>query len=146
MSPKLPLLICLASTLFMTGLIWFVHVVHYPLFARVEPGAFPAYHAAHSRATTFVVVIPMVLELLTAAWLVARRPEGTGAGLAAFGLAAALVSWAATFALSVPEHNRLAGGFDVEAHRRLVSTNAVRLASWTAHSLILLLMTARAIR
>ena len=29
------LLLHAAATLFMTGLIWFVQVVHYPLFARV---------------------------------------------------------------------------------------------------------------
>ena len=36
-----------AATLFMTGLIWFVQVVHYPLFAFVSgPGA-AAYAARH---------------------------------------------------------------------------------------------------
>ena len=35
MESKLPFLACLGSTLYMTGLIWFVHVVHYPLFSRV---------------------------------------------------------------------------------------------------------------
>jgi hypothetical protein len=34
------LLTCVASTLFMTGLSWFVQVVHYPLFAAVGPDAF----------------------------------------------------------------------------------------------------------
>ncbi len=146
MTTKLPLLTCLASTLFMTGLIWFVHVVHYPLFARVEAGAFRAYHADHSRTTTYVVILPMVLELLTAAWLVADRPAGTPPWLAWLGLGLAAASWAATFFLSVPAHGRLAIGFDAEVHRDLVRTNAVRVVTWTAHSAALLAMTARAIR
>ncbi len=146
MTTKIAFLTCLASTLFMTGLIWFVHVVHYPLFARVEAGAFARYHADHTRTTTYVVLIPMVLELVTSAYLIAGRPEGTGPGLAWLGLALVLISWAATFFLSVPSHDRLALGFDAGVHRSLVRTNAVRLASWTAHSAILLIMTARAIR
>ena len=54
---KFALLACLASTLFMTGLIWFVQVVHYPLFSEVEPGDFLRYHAAHPRRTTRVVLL-----------------------------------------------------------------------------------------
>ena len=43
-----------ASTLSMVGLIWFVQVVHYPLFARVEQG-FIAYEQIHQQRTTWVV-------------------------------------------------------------------------------------------
>ena len=55
------LLACLASTLFMTGLIWFVQVVHYPLFDRVGAARFVPYHAAHSRRTSWVVAAPMAI-------------------------------------------------------------------------------------
>ncbi len=146
MASKLPFLACLASTLFMTGLIWFVHIVHYPLFARVGGESFRSYHDAHSRTTTYVVVVPMVVELITGAWLVARRPDGVAPWLVWLGLAAAVVSWASTFLLSIPSHGRLASGFDAEVHRALVRTNAVRLASWTTHAAVLLAMTARMIR
>lgn len=36
----LALLVCLGSTLYMTGLIWFVQAVHYPLLGEVGPGSF----------------------------------------------------------------------------------------------------------
>ena len=146
MGSDLALLTCLGSTLFMTGLIWFVQVVHYPLFDRVDPAAFRRYHADHTRRTTPVVAVPMLLELGTSLFLVARPPAGSGPGWAAAGLAAAAVSWGATASLSVPLHRRLALGIDPAAHRALVRTNLVRLASWTAHSAVLLVMTARALR
>ncbi len=51
-----------AAALFMTGLIWFVQIVHYPLFARVlrntAPDAFRAYEASHANRTSFVVFPP----------------------------------------------------------------------------------------
>ena len=143
---KLALLTCLASTLFMTGLIWFVQVVHYPLFGRVDPDSFRRYHADHTRATALVVLLPMVLELVTSFVLVGERPDGTEPWMAWLGLAFAVATWAATFFFSVPAHNRLAGGFDPEAHRSLVSTNGIRVLAWTGHSAVLLLMTARALR
>lgn len=37
-----------AATLWMTGLIWFVQVVHYPLFALVGSTGFAAYESAHA--------------------------------------------------------------------------------------------------
>ena len=143
---KLALLTCLASTLFMTGVIWFVHVVHYPLFDRVEGESFRRYHADHTRTTTLVVVLPMLLELVTSIALVAERPTGASLWLVWLGLGLALVSWASTFFLSVPAHHRLAMGYNAETHRQLVSTNLIRAMSWTGHSVVLLIMTARGLR
>ena len=51
----------------------------------------------------------------------------------------AIITWAATAQLSVPLHDRLAAGFDSEAHRSLVRTNArIWTAAWIIHSLIVL--------
>jgi hypothetical protein len=142
---NLCLLTCLASTLFMTGVIWFVQVVHYPLFNRVALDSFRRYHADHTRTTSFVVIVPMVLELLSSVALVFQPPTLADRWLAWVGLALVLVSWAVTFFCSVPAHDRLANGFDEETHRNLVGMNGVRVLSWSAHSLVLLVMTARAL-
>jgi len=143
---KLTLLACLTSTIFMTGLIWFVHVVHYPLFDRVGVEAFRRYHAYHTRTTGSVVVVPMLLELVTSIALVAQRPTGSEPWMVWLGLGLALVSWGSTFLLSVPCHQQLSLGFDPRIHQSLVATNGIRVVSWTAHSAILLWMTSRALR
>src|SRR3954466_7214959 len=93
------LLTCLASTLFMTGLIWFVQVVHYPLFAEVDPARFRRYHAAHTRATTRAVLIPMILELLSSVALVRGPGEALDAAMDRAGLIAAGGTWLSTIAL-----------------------------------------------
>ncbi len=143
---ELALLTCLASTLYMTGLIWFVQVVHYPLFERVDLESFRRYHADHTRMTTFVVLPPMVLELASSALMVGHRPDGTDPWMAWLGLALAVATWLTTFLFSVPAHNRLALGFDAGSHRFLVRTNGLRVLAWSSHSAVLLLMTARALR
>jgi hypothetical protein len=142
---EIALLADLVATLWMTGLIAFVQVVHYPLFARVGAEAFGGYHAAHCRRTTWVVFAPMVVELTTSLALLVRPSPGSGPGIAALGLAAAAVTWASTALLSVPRHVRLGSGFDPAAHRGLVATNLVRLAAWFVHAAVLVVMTARAI-
>ncbi len=140
MVAKLVLLAALASAWYMTGLIAFVQVVHYPLFGKVGPEAFRDYHAGHVRLTTATVLVPMSVELLSSAWLVYRRPEGATAGWVWAGLVAVVMTWLATGLLSVPLHDRLARGFDEGAHRALVGTNVVRAAAWVAHAGIMVVI------
>jgi hypothetical protein len=138
-----PLLVNLAATLFMTGLIWFVQVVHYPLFAAVGRDAFAAYHAAHSRRTTAVVMPVMVAEALTALLLAWRPPPGVPAAAGLAGLALVAVVWASTGLAQVPCHTRLGAGFDAATIRVLVSGNRVRTAAWSARAALLLWMVSR---
>lgn len=119
-----------------------MQVVHYPLFARVGSGGWTAYHEQHSRRTTWVVVVPMLVDLGSSLALVGVRPEGIGAGAALAGAALAVTTWAATAGLAVPAHRRLGPGWDGVAGRRLVAVNWLRTAAWTAHSAIVLLVLA----
>ncbi len=139
---KLPqmflLLVNLAATLFMTGVIWFVQVVHYPLFARVGATSFPQYEVLHSQATSAVVAVPMLIELFTGAALCVQKPDKIDAWLLWLGLAMLGAIWVSTMFVQVPKHNLLAGGFNAEVHHSLVSTNWVRTVLWSARSLLLL--------
>lgn len=138
------LLLHAATACFMTGLIWFVQVVHYPLLAAVDAQGFGPYHREHLRRTTFVVGPVMLIEAATAAWI--ARADLTTPFLAWLGIALLAIVWAATFWLSVPRHNQLAAGFDAAAHASLVATNWIRSVGWTARSVSSLVMAAGALR
>ena len=136
--PSVLLLVQLATTLPLVGLIWFVQVVAYPQFARVGRGNFAAYHAAHSRHITFVVAPLMLGELAASlAWL-HWSPPGESSAVVMGGAALSLLAWLVTGLISVPAHHRLSGGFDPGAHRRLVATNWLRTVAWTARAALLL--------
>ena len=130
------LLTQLAATLAMTGLIWFVQVVHYPLFARVGAAGFIEYEAAHATRTGWVVAPLMVAELATAVLLLSPRlrPAPISAASAWFGVALVAVLWISTALVQVPLHNRLGAGYSAHAAARLVATNWVRTTAWTARS------------
>lgn len=130
----------LASTLFMTGLIWFVQIVHYPLFAAVGSDAFAAYSRSHQALTTFVVGPPMLVEALTAAVLVIARPAGVPSWMPWTGLALVGVIWLSTAALQIPAHARLSSGFDPAVGAALVSTNWIRTVAWSLRALIVCAM------
>lgn len=140
MSETLILLINLTATLFMTGVIWFVQVVHYPLFGKVGTSEYCDYASAHSQKTTWIVGPPMLVELATSGLLAAHPPTGVTAWQTWTGLALVGILWFSTMFLQVPQHNVLGGGFDREAHRRLVATNWLRTLCWSLRSLLVLWM------
>lgn len=127
----------LASALFMTGLIWTIQIVHYPLFARVGETQFAAYEAGHAARITFIVGPAMLLELAAAAALVFTRPAGVPAWAAWTSLGLVGVIWASTVMLQIPRHGELSAGFNAAAHAALVSTNWIRTCAWTARSALL---------
>ncbi len=124
------------STLVLTGIIWTVQLVHYPLMALVGRDAFVTYEAAHAPRMAAVVVLPWTLQGLTTAWLLVERPVAVGAALVWSGAAAAVLTVLVTVVWSVPAHARLAAGFDERVHARLVRTNWLRTGAWTAHAVI----------
>lgn len=124
------------ATIAMTGVIWFVQVVHYPLFAAVGAEQFLAFEARHVRRTTWVVAPLMLVELATTAAL-ALAPATRGP-LTWSGIALLAVAWLSTAFLQVPLHRRLERGFDPDAARRLVATNWIRTVAWTARTAVAL--------
>ena len=134
------MLLHVGSTLLMVGLIWFVQVVHYPLFARVGPDTFTDYEAAHQRLTTKVVLPLMVTEMVTAFLLLGWRPESVALHLVGFGAALVLLIWIVTFTVQVPQHARLSIQFDQVVQQQLVAGNWVRTVAWSARGMVVLWM------
>ena len=133
------------ATLTMFGAIWIVQVVHYPLFSRVGEAGWAAYESAHQARITLVVGPAMVLELVTAVWLVLDRPSVFPAWAVVAGALLVGLLWASTAFVQVPLHSALSGGaFDAEAHARLVATNWIRTAVWTLRAGLVLWLAARA--
>lgn len=126
----------LVATSAMVGLIWFVQVVHYPLFAAVGADGFADYERAHQRLTSFVVGPLMAAEGVTAIWLAFAPPAGVARAWPLLGLAVLGVIHASTVLLQVPQHSALSAGYDPARTRRLVSTNWVRTFGWSARGVI----------
>ena len=126
-----PLLVAnAAATWAMVGVIWFVQLVHYPLFAGYAGDGFRAVMAEHQRRTFWVVFPLMLTELVTTFALLAARPGWLPwAGMTCVGV------WSLSTALvQIPLHGRLErDGFAPTTHRRLVRSNWVRTAAWTVH-------------
>lgn len=128
------LLAQLVASAWMLGLIWFVQIVHYPLYAAVGSPQFAAYEQRHTQLTTWVVGPAMLVEAASALLLVWCRPRGVSSRAAWFGLVLVAVIWLSTAALQVPCHDQLVRGFDADVHRRLVVSNWIRTTAWSCRT------------
>ncbi|WP_145216034.1 hypothetical protein [Gimesia alba] len=132
-------LLQLVSTFYMVGLIWFVQIVHYPLFALVGRPGFTRYQQAHQIRTTYAVGPMMLTEAATTVAIVYWPPPGMGPAFTWTGVGLLFIVWISTAVLQVPRHHVLAARFSPRHIRGLVFSNQVRTFAWTCRGLLLLI-------
>ena len=133
----------LVASCVMTGVIWFVQHVHYPLLAQVQMGQAVAVAEEHQRRTGHVVALPMAVEGLTTLALLAQQPVGVTWYLPWIGAILLAVALGCTVLLSVPLHSQMAKNPDALVGAKLVSTNWPRTIAWSLRSVVCVVMVAQ---
>lgn len=123
-----------ALTFGLTGLIWTVQSVHYPIFGFVGRKNFARAHDLHVKGISPVVAPMMVAELITSVVLAVFPPAGVRPVIFYTGLSLVALIWLSTFLVQVPLHDRLRLGSDPTVLKRLVRTNWIRTAAWSLKS------------
>jgi predicted ABC-type exoprotein transport system permease subunit len=133
---KIAYLVLDATSWFMTGLIWFVQIVHYPLFANVGATSSKDYAQLHCNLTGSVVVVPMMIQATTALGLaIFADPQNAFVLWVNFAMIA--IIWVVTALFSVPSHSTLCNvGYNEKAHKTLLRANWARTILWTVCSLL----------
>jgi hypothetical protein len=116
---------------YMTGVIWFVQLVQYPMLHYVGDAEGKG-HTEYTQRMGFVVMPVMLLELGLQGFWLWQSPRSLMAGGPA---ALLLLIWLSTFFLQIPCHQKLAQGHDPAVQRRLVAGNWIRTFAWTARAL-----------
>lgn len=129
----------IAATLFMTGLIWFVQIVHYPLLAAVPGDAFVAYEARHVRRTSWVVAPAMLAEALLAVATLLQSPAGAGRLALIAAMILLIVIWLSTALWQARDHQRLLAGRDARVLAHLARTNWLRTIAWSIRAALVVL-------
>ena len=120
------------ATFMMTGLIWVVQLVIYPLFTSIDDSSFKRYHQEYAKRITWVVLPLMFSELFLSAAFLYRLRDLTSSLL----FILVILLWACTFFLSVPCHQSLDDG-DLSVKKRLVQTNWPRTLFWSIRTIVL---------
>jgi hypothetical protein len=138
--PVVMFLLQVVSTAMMTGLVWFVQLVHYPLFQTVSDlsseEAFGQYAEKHTRQTTWVVAPLMLCEAGTGIYLLYEPPKVIPMEWILWLTGLLILNWVLTAFWSVPMHNQLVKGFHPKAHRWLMWSNTVRTLTWSVRTVL----------
>jgi hypothetical protein len=141
--PVVVLLIQAAASWFMTGLIWTMQVLNYPLLAMMNASDVPRYEQAHNRRFIWLVGPGVAVTAVTAAVLLGWRPSRVPLAVPVVALVLLAVIIADTIRHGAPSHARLAKRFDADVHARLVRTNWIRTVAWSALGVLDLIALAR---
>lgn len=124
------LYIQLIATLMMGGMIWFIQIVHYPLFLKIQNHT--EYFVTHQKRTS-LVVIPLMLAEGSSVIALAMMRTSVADIMGALLLA---IIWISTFLIQVPLHQSLAQKFTQKGARALVRTNWIRTILWSARLIV----------
>lgn len=132
-----------AATWIMTGVIWFVQVVHYPLLSRIG-ASFTEYESEHVRRTMPLASSAMLAELILALWIALQPPAGLPHWMPYTGLALLIFLWAGTFFVMVPLHHALSREQSQTNVNRLVHFNWWRTLAWSLRGALAVAMIVKA--
>ncbi len=140
------LLAHVCATLLMTGVIWVIQLVHYPMFSGLDARQFKTWQGFHCRRISIIVAPLMLTELCTA--MVLFPPLGfesytrnVPSWFSWSALPLVVVLWGSTCFIQSPTHAQLEKGFSEDQIERLVRWNWIRTLVWslrTAACMILL--------
>ena len=133
---NLILLANFVATCLMTGVIWFVQWVHYPLLAKVPVDRAVETAIDHQRRTGQVLAIPMAVEGFTTLGLLIIRPESVHIFWPWFGAVLLAVALGSTVFVSVPLHAKMATNPTADVGQRLVVTNWPRTIAWSLRAVV----------
>lgn len=130
-------LIQLLATIFLCGVIWFVQIIHYPLFRNIGPIEFTGYHRNYVARIKYIVIPAMLTELVCAFALPIMAPSLWSTPTYQISLGILVIIWLSTFFLQAPLHEILRREFHRHEHRLLVQTNWVRTLGWSLRAILL---------
>ena len=120
----------LSITILMLGIIWFVQLVHYPLFLKADLNNFKNFHSGHTKRISWIVAPLMISEGLVSTVLFVKMPSI----ITFIGLSILIFIWISTFFIQVPIHNKLNKEFDVKLFYKLLKSNWIRTIGWSLRS------------
>lgn len=130
---QFPHLLLLFSTISMTGIIWHVQLVTYPLFKELHGNGLVEFHASYTGKMTFLVLPLMGCELLASLYFTYLKSDWVNIML----LLSVVLLWMITLFISVPLHSKIGKG-EEKAINTLIKSNWLRTTIWTLRSFSLL--------
>ena len=115
------------ASFWMVAVIWFVQIVHYPLFLNVKSDHI-TYFTQHQTLISWIVLPAMLLEAVSLVLLWSEYKNNT---LFIISVILLVLIWISTFFIQVPIHQHLTQNPNQELIIKLIKSNWIRTFLWT---------------
>ena len=122
-------------TFLLTGLIWVIQLVHYPLFRFLDSTSFSKAMLFHQRQISFIVMPLMLAELITGIYLAISQWQAF-TSFHIINLSLIAIIWAHTFFIMVPFHRSFETSFDEMQLKKMLRVHWLRTLAWTIKSIL----------
>lgn len=124
----------------MTGVAWFVQLVHYPTLAQLSREQYQQYNETHFKPTTFITFPTMLLELISGAWILLDNPPDGMLLWFALNLIMIVIIWISTMVVQVPLHFKIAKDPSKKSIMKLIQSNWLRTILWSVKLLMIVIV------
>ena len=120
------------SNIYLIAISIIVQLIIYPSFKKYSDSKFKSFHSSYTNKMFFIVAPIMILELLSALYLLIKNSFYPPIIIIGF-------IWLITFFFIVPVHNSLNSNFNIIVHKKLLHLNFIRTTFWILKFLIMLI-------
>ena len=119
------------SNIYLIAISIMVQLTIYPSFKNYSHSKFKSFHSSYTKKMFFIVAPIMILELLSALYLLIKN---------SFLIPTIIIGfiWLITFFFIVPIHDSLNYNFNIRVHKKLLHLNFIRTTFWILKFLIML--------
>ena len=127
----------LCASVFMTGIIWFIQFVQYPLLNHISSFDFSCYYKKYTTRIVWIIYPVMIMEICFASWL-SFLPVQSKLQIPIL-ITYVMLALASlnTFMIQAPLNHKLQLAFDKAVLSKILFYNKIRLFSWTVRTLVL---------
>ncbi len=122
-------------TFLLTGLIWVIQLVHYPMFQFLGPQTYSRAMTFHQHRISILVVPLMLFELLSGVYL-AHTQWASLARFHGINIALIVIIWVHTFGIMVPFHKRISIQPNQSLLQKTLRHHWIRTFAWTIKSML----------
>lgn len=122
-------------TFVLTGLIWVIQLVHYPMFQFLDLKNHSKAMQFHQQRISLIVVPLMLFELISGVYL-AYSQWAILSGFHAINIALLLIIWVHTFGLMVPFHQTMSIQPTIALLQKTLQHHWIRTMAWSLKSVL----------
>jgi hypothetical protein len=132
------LMLHLAGSFMLTGIVWWVQIITYPLIKETPEAVFKHVHRIYMRRVGWIAAPLMLLEMTTSILLIFFPPPLVPHALLLINFGLIVLVWLVSTLILLPIHQRLSIGHPAHDVQHLIKMNWIRTSLWSVKGILVI--------